>query len=810
MNHSIGGGLIYNMREGEKLLVSTNLDDTTPKKKVCIACKQEFAGDELTCPNDGTTLTPLTMEASIGSTIGEKYEILAVIGGGAMGLVYKARHTLMKRIVAVKMLHPNMLPDAGTVMRFKKEAEALSCLNHPNILTVFDFGISTQGQPYLVTDYLEGQTLGEVLEQNQSVPWQRAAAIFMQVCSALAHAHKNGVIHRDIKPSNIMLTEFEDQADFVKILDFGIAKVISEENENANQLTRTGEVFGSPLYMSPEQCRGKTLDARSDIYSLGCVLFRTLTGQPAFFGQDLVECLYKHVNEPAPRLNDIAPEAGIPEEFEVIVQKSLNKDPNERYQSMVEMKEALAATIGASVTTTTVESVMKTASLTGSLPTQQDVSSGSLPQTPDTTGGTVPNPALETTNPDPIARETIASVSEQTPSTSESTNGATSGGLMKDKRALVAGAILLALVVLVPVLSNMSKGGGDKNPTETTTTTTPDTTGPSQPPESTDPYQAKLDQGIDEYELGDYDEAQDILTAAIRIGEKNKVAPEKLANALHYMVNACIGAGEDTEAEAFIRQLEALAKVDGKGGPVTSTMQGKAYLDRAALLMQNNDSADNEKARKLLNAALTYFQSAKDSGNELMRALSRLGLLELSDGNLAAAQAKMKQAVQIAETDTSVRQLDLALRMDQLGDAYIMLAGSMKGGEKYYAQAEQSYFRAMQLRITNVKSKTHPALAQSYQRIGILYYLKDDYDKALAELEKALTIRQQQGKPLQIAQVERNMAYVYLNQKNFAKADATFKQAIATAKKSDVDVALKLREWQSGYDGLKARVKKRR
>jgi tetratricopeptide (TPR) repeat protein len=300
------------------------------------------------------------------------------------------------------------------------------------------------------------------------------------------------------------------------------------------------------------------------------------------------------------------------------------------------------------------------------------------------------------------------------------------------------------------------------------------------------------------------------LTEAIRIGEKNRVAPEKLADALHYMVNACIGAGEDTEAEAFVRQLEHMAKVDGKGGPVKSIMQGKAYLDRAALLMQNNDDADDAKARKLITAALTYFQTQKDTGNELMRALSRLGLLELSDGNLAAAQAKMKQAVQIAETDPSVRQLDLALRMDQLGDAYIMLAGSMKGGEKYYTDAEQSYFRAMQLRITNVKSHTHPALAQSYQRIGILYYLKDEYDKSLSELEKALTIREAQGKPLQIAQVERNMAYVYLNQKNFAKADATFNKAIATAKKSDVDVALKLREWQRGYDGLKARVKKHR
>jgi serine/threonine-protein kinase len=794
-------------------LVSTNLDDTAPKKKVCIACKQEFSGEELTCPNDGTTLTPLTMEASIGSTIGEKYEILAVIGGGAMGLVYKARHTLMKRIVAVKMLHPNMLPDHGTVMRFKKEAEALSCLNHPNILTVFDFGISTQGQPYLVTDYLEGQTLGEVLEQNQNVPWPRAVHIFMQVCSALAHAHKNGVIHRDIKPSNIMLTEFEDQADFVKILDFGIAKVISEETENSSQLTRTGEVFGSPLYMSPEQCRGKKLDARSDIYSLGCVLFRTLTGQPAFFGQDLVECLYKHVNETAPRLNDVAPELGIPEELELIVQKCLQKDQADRYQSMVDLKEALASTIGASATSTSVESVLRTGGQTSAVEAlRQDVSSGSLPQgtgSNATIGNTTSGHALESTDPDPIAREIVASATGQNLNAGDLPQSGNAGGLFKDKKAVAAGVVLLLLVILIPVLSNMSKSDNKTESTSTSTTSTASTS--QQTPEvDADPFQAKLEQGINEYELGDYDEAQDILNDAILIGEKNKIAPEKLADALHYMVNACLGAGEDTEAAAFVSRLEHSAKVNPKGGPPNSMMQAKAYLDRAALLMSNNNDKDDAKARVLLTNALNFFKGQKESGTEIMRTLSRLGLLELSDGNVAAAQSDMKQALQIAESDSSVRQLDLALRLDQLGDAYIMLAGSMKGGDKYYEDAENAYSRAMQLRITNVKSRSHPALAQSYQRIGILYFLKDEYDRALAELEKALDLREKQDKPLQIAQVERNMAYVYVKQKDFKKADEMFKEAIAMAKKSDIDVRLKLKEWQRGYDGLKAGVKKHR
>src|SRR5579883_2623061 len=401
------------------------MEETTPKRKLCIACKQEFSGDEVTCPNDGTTLTPLTMETSVGSTIGDKYEILAVIGGGAMGLVYKARHMLMKRIVAVKMLHPNMLPDAATVKRFQKEAEALSCLNHPNILTVFDFGVSTQGHPYLVTDYLEGQTIAELLEQNQHLDWPRTIKIFMQVCSALAYAHKNGVVHRDIKPSNIMLTEFEENEDFVKILDFGIAKVLNEMSEDSSQLTRTGEVFGSPLYMSPEQCRGKPLDARSDIYSLGCVMYRTLTGQPAFFGQDLVECLYKHVNEEPVPMCEVIPEAGIPSELDAVVLKCLAKDPANRYQSMPELKEALANVIGVP-SASGVLSVNTEAWLRSGQTVAQTIPPVAHPQESasslsSTSSGRKPPPLLESTDPDPSAQAIAASAAAD--------SGATRSGL---------------------------------------------------------------------------------------------------------------------------------------------------------------------------------------------------------------------------------------------------------------------------------------------------------------------------------------------------------------------------------------------
>lgn len=785
------------------MVQTPNTEETTPKRKLCIACKQEFSGDEITCPNDGTTLTSLTMETSVGSTIGDKYEILAVIGGGAMGLVYKARHTLMKRVVAVKMLHPNMLPDAGTVKRFQKEAEALSCLNHPNILTVFDFGVSTQGQPYLVTDYLEGQTLGELLEQNQRLEWPRTLSIFLQVCGALSHAHKNGVIHRDIKPSNIMLTEFEEHTDFVKILDFGIAKVMTEHTEDSSQLTRTGEVFGSPLYMSPEQCRGKPLDARSDIYSLGCVIYRTLTGQPAFFGQDLVECLYKHVNEDAPLMTEVCPEAEIPPELQRVVLTCLKKDPLERYQTMVELKEALAQAGGIPFTQSGVMSVSDPLVQSGILPLvpnpSEAAASGTLsPARPFNTltppslpPSTDLSKGLEDTDPDSMKRSGTGFGASAPPLPT---------GIAGDKRALigiVAGACLLVLIVVVPVVAFLSQNKSES--TSTTGTGNPQTATSA----SKDPFDNYMAQGKLEYESGEYAEAQAQFKKAISEAQKRHLPQDKITQALHYMITASVEAGQFTEAEAFVSELEFEAKVNRKSGVPTSIPMAEAYFDRATLLIKSTNPKDRATAKKLLNLALKYFESKPEANADEMRTVAKLGQLDLMEGQIDPAKKMMEHAVGIAESDPRVSQLELALRMEQLGDTYVLLANNMKNGDKYYDDAEQLYFRALQLRITSLKSDDHPALAQSYKRIGIMYFLRDDYDKALKELNKALEIRKKQDKPYQLAEIERAISYVYLKQKNFSQADSMFQQAIATANKAGASAQAEVGKWQAGYNSLK-------
>lgn len=321
--------------------MSVNNPQSAGSVKTCTACGRKFQGDMTVCPDDNMPLMTVPNEDLVGTIIENKYEVLEKIGAGGMGAVYRARHQLMHRQVAIKMVLAQLSANSMTLKRFTQEARATSQLNHPNILTVFDFGISPTNQPYLVMDFLEGVNFGRVLEDTRQLPIPRAIGIFLQVCAALGHAHQKGIVHRDLKPSNIMLIELDGQPDFVKVLDFGIAKVLSSVDGETDNLTRTGEVFGSPLYMSPEQFRGKSLDARSDIYSLGCVMYRSLAGVCPVTGKDVLECMYKHVNESIPPFSVTAPEANIPDRLESIIMKALAKDPDDRYDTMNDLRSDL-------------------------------------------------------------------------------------------------------------------------------------------------------------------------------------------------------------------------------------------------------------------------------------------------------------------------------------------------------------------------------------------------------------------------------------------------------------------------------------
>lgn len=312
-------------------------------RKVCLACSKEFTGVVTACPHDGTILIPLQQDQLIGTKLADRYQILSVIGHGGMGVVYKARHELMEREVAIKILKADLITDSMSVKRFQQEARAACKLKHPNVITLFDFGVSpATGQPYLVMDYLKGISLADVIKKDGHIGVDRTVRIFLQACRALEHAHNQGVIHRDLKPGNIMLTETDDEKDFVKVVDFGVAKLIGPgAEEEAQRLTQTGEVCGSPVYMSPEQCMGQTLDPRSDIYSMGVVIYETLTGKLPILGKTMVDTMSKHISEMAPSFNTVRPDLYIPERVEGVVFKALAKDPGERQQSMAELEREL-------------------------------------------------------------------------------------------------------------------------------------------------------------------------------------------------------------------------------------------------------------------------------------------------------------------------------------------------------------------------------------------------------------------------------------------------------------------------------------
>ncbi len=317
------------------------MEAESTKTKACAVCGQEFDDLPDVCPLDGTRLTVIASQLSPGTVLGGRYEIIAAVADGGMGKVYKARHKLMKRVVAIKTMLPYLISSGTALKRFQQEAESLSQLSHPHVLSVFDFFLSDDGNPYLVMDYLEGTNLAEVLSQEERLDCFRALDIFIMACPGLAHAHEHGIIHRDIKPENIMLVNFDGNADFVKIIDFGIAKLAPSEGGESSHLTATGDVFGSPQYMSPEQCRARPLDARSDVYSLGCVMYRALSGKSAFAGQDQIECMYKHVHDDAPPLSQACSSLMLPAGLEEVLTKAMSREPEARQQSMNELKQEL-------------------------------------------------------------------------------------------------------------------------------------------------------------------------------------------------------------------------------------------------------------------------------------------------------------------------------------------------------------------------------------------------------------------------------------------------------------------------------------
>ena len=272
----------------------------------------------------------------LGKVIDNRYRVMDVLGRGGMGVVYKIEHQRMGKIAAMKVLHRDLAGDKEVIGRFRREAEAISRLTHPNPVQVVDFG-TAQGALYLVMEYVRGLDIGSLIDRDGAMSFQRSAPLFGQVCAALAEAHELGIVHRDLKPENILVTRTSSGHDYVKVLDFGLAKLA--EREELSEVTGRGQIVGTPYYMSPEQIRGEEeVDGRSDIYSLGALMYKVLTGEPAFTATSPVGVLTKHLTEAVTPPSRRAP-GRLPAGVDEIVLRAMQKRPADRYPSVREMLE---------------------------------------------------------------------------------------------------------------------------------------------------------------------------------------------------------------------------------------------------------------------------------------------------------------------------------------------------------------------------------------------------------------------------------------------------------------------------------------
>ena len=279
----------------------------------------------------------------LGRVVDGRYRVIEVIGRGGMGVVYKVEHVRMGKMAAMKVLHKDLADDPEVVRRFEREAAAVSRLDHPNTVQVFDFG-TAGGALYLIMEYVRGQDLAHILDRDGPLPFARAAPLLVQICGALGEAHELGIVHRDLKPENVLITRTTGGRDFAKVLDFGLAKLGAREQVPAE--TDRTEIVGTPYFMSPEQIRGDEVDARADVYSLGALMYMLLTGRPPFTAKSAVGVLTKHLTAELIAPSAAAPEQGLTPEIDEIVTRAMAKEPAARWATVAEMSAAIERVYG--------------------------------------------------------------------------------------------------------------------------------------------------------------------------------------------------------------------------------------------------------------------------------------------------------------------------------------------------------------------------------------------------------------------------------------------------------------------------------
>ncbi|MFK8000476.1 MAG: serine/threonine-protein kinase [Polyangiales bacterium] len=324
----------------------------------CPQCQREYFEGETFCPFDGarlrdmqsvTTLMDQSADPLVGRLLDDRYRLHKVLGRGGAGTVFRAELETIGKPVAIKVLRKVDEDQDKAFARFEREARAASKLGEAHIIDIFDFGYTPDGFAFLVMELLQGEDLAELLARRGCIPLHEAIPLIAQCCQGLGAAHAAGIIHRDLKPENIFLKDRGAEGPLVKLVDFGLAKICDTEigGDPARKLTTTGMIFGTPQYMSPEQCLSRPTDHRADIYAIGCILYELLTGQVPFDGETFMGVLNQHVCDPPPAMRVVNPDVVVPAAVEAVIYRCLDKEAGRRPQSMRELRDELLAALEA-------------------------------------------------------------------------------------------------------------------------------------------------------------------------------------------------------------------------------------------------------------------------------------------------------------------------------------------------------------------------------------------------------------------------------------------------------------------------------
>ena len=430
----------------------------------CPSCQTPVDDSQRFCPSCGTVLAQgegQGPDPMIGQVLGGKYTVVRLLGEGGMGAVYEGEQQLgtTKRKVAVKTLHPHLSRDPKIKARFEREVGTIAELEHPNTIQVFDFGTTAEGILYIVMEFLHGKSLADALEKDGAMAPERVVNILQQVCGSLEEAHARGIVHRDLKPDNVVLVERAGRKDFVKVLDFGIAKRSKEEDKDEQKLTQQGMVLGTPPYMSPEQFTGKPIDSRSDIYSLAVMAYEMLSGKLPFKADTAWEWATQHMTQPPIPIETLPEASRATEAMRAALRKALAKSPDDRFQTVREFIDAFsgAAPVAIAGGTSTVGTPVRAKTEVG---TPLDVGAAFGAPPPMAPMGAMPGGPVQGYTPvgGNVAFPTPAGIPQPPPRDAR-------GGGNRKPLLIAAGVIGLVSVVAIAFAVKGSSGGGNKDVT---------------------------------------------------------------------------------------------------------------------------------------------------------------------------------------------------------------------------------------------------------------------------------------------------------------------------------------------------------